>query len=68
MLHTVQDNNGRQPMARIIAAPSILAASVFGAIWLSATLGLSYESRSLLAQCQATSADPASCHLRVYGR
>jgi|GWRWMinimDraft_1066009.scaffolds.fasta_scaffold13539_1 hypothetical protein len=55
-------------MARIIAAPSILAASVFGVIWLAATLGLNYESRSLLAQCQATSADPASCHLRIYGR
>jgi hypothetical protein len=55
-------------MARIIAAPSLMAASVFGAIWLAATLGLSYESRSLLAQCQAASADPASCHLRIYGR
>ena len=55
-------------MARIIAAPSLMAASVFGTIWLAATLGLSYESRSLLAQCHATSTDPASCHLRTYGR
>ncbi len=68
MLHTVQDNNGRRPMARIIAAPSLLAASVFGGLWLAASLTLGLESRSLLAQCQATSADPASCHLRIYGR
>ncbi len=55
-------------MARIIAAPSLLAASVFGGLWLAASLTLGLESRSLLAQCQATSADPASCHLRIYGR
>jgi hypothetical protein len=55
-------------MARIIATPALLAASVLGAAWLAASLGLSYESRLLLQHCQATSADPASCHLRTYGR
>jgi len=53
-------------MARIIAAPSLLAFSVFGGIWFASTLGL--ESSALLAQCQATSPDTASCHLRLYGR
>lgn len=55
-------------MARIIAAPSLLALSVFGGLWLAATIGTSYESRVMLESCQATSADPASCHLRIYGR
>lgn len=55
-------------MARIIAAPSLLTLSVFGGLWLAASLSLSLESSQLLAHCQATSADPASCHLRTYGR
>ena len=55
-------------MARLLAAPSLLAVSVFGGLWFAATLSLNYESRTLLANCRATSLDPASCELRIYGR
>jgi len=55
-------------MNRAIAAPAIFAASLLGSLWLIGTLSLAQESRVLLQHCQATSADPASCHLRIFGR
>ena len=55
-------------MRTALAAPGLLAASLLGGFCLIASLGLGYESRVLLEHCQATSADPASCHLRIYGR
>jgi len=55
-------------MNRTIAAPAIFAASLLGTLWLIGTLTLAYESRILLQHCQATSADPAACHLQTFGR
>jgi len=55
-------------MTRTLAAPGLLAFSLLGGLWLIGSLSLASESRQLLEHCKATSADPASCHLRIYGR
>ena len=55
-------------MLRSLTAPTLLAVSLLSGLWFAGTLGLAYESRQLLEHCKATSADPASCHLRIYGR
>lgn len=49
-------------------APTIFAASLLGGLTLFALLGLSYESRAALENCQARGIDATSCHLMVYGR
>ena len=49
-------------------APTIFAASVLGGLTLVALLGLAYESRAALENCQARGTDATSCYLIVYGR
>ena len=51
-----------------LLAPTVFAASLLGGLTLVALLGLGYESRVALENCQARGTDATSCHLMVYGR